>query len=262
MSPVMLSILAVGVVGAICAIMLTVASKFMAVEVDERAVAIREALPGANCGACGYAGCDGYAAALVECGVKTNLCTPGGDATSRTISGLLGTAFEDVVEQVAVVHCGGCHGVAVKKMEYEGIKRCAAVKMHYGGEGACTFGCLGYGDCVSVCPNDAIKMVDGVANIDARYCTGCGLCTRACPNSIIALHDDTIKVIVACVSHDRGADVRRKCSNGCIGCQKCVRECPEKAISMSENLAVIDYDICTSCGHCVEVCVTKSISKL
>ena len=259
MNAILMSILAVSAIGLICGIMLVVAAKFMTVKVDERAAAIREALPGANCGACGYPGCDGYANAIVADGIKTNLCVPGGDATSRIISGLLGVEFEDVAARIAVCHCGGADGIAVKKMQYEGVQRCAAVKMHYGGEGACTFGCLGYGDCVTECQNDAITVVNGVAQIDSSLCSGCGLCTHVCPNGVISTHDSTVKVVVSCVSLDRGADVRRKCTHGCIGCGKCARECPADAITIEENLAVIDYEKCTSCGHCAEVCITKCI---
>ena len=259
MNTVLISIIAVGAVGLLCAIMLTIASKLMYVPVDERVSKIRDILPGANCGACGFAGCDGYAEGLVNDGAKTNLCTPGGDATSLGISEILGVAFEDVIEQVAVCHCSGSTEVAAKKMEYEGVRTCAAAKMHYSGEGACPFGCMGFGDCAAVCPSDAICVEDGVARIDSRKCIGCGLCVETCPNNLIQMHDDTIKVVVLCSSHERGAAVRKLCKAGCIGCGKCAKECPEGAITMENNLAVINYEKCTGCGHCVESCPTKAI---
>ena len=108
MNPILLAILAVTVIGVICAVFLAVASKIMAVPENELAKQIRACLPGANCGACGYAGCDGYAKALAEeKGIQTNLCVPGADTVSRQLSDLLGVEFQDVVEQVAMVKCRG-----------------------------------------------------------------------------------------------------------------------------------------------------------
>jgi Na+-translocating ferredoxin:NAD+ oxidoreductase RNF subunit RnfB len=260
MNPVLLAVAAVAAIGIICAVMLTVASKVMAVRTDERADTIRDVLPGANCGACGFAGCDGYAAALIrEGGARTNLCVPGGDAVSRQISEILGVPFVDVVEQIAVVHCGGADGVAKQKMEYDGVKSCAAAKLYYGGAWACPYGCIGFGDCARVCPNGAICIEDGVARVNTRLCTGCGLCARTCPNGLITTLADTVTTIVTCHSAEKGADVRSKCSNGCLACKKCERECPSGAILVTDNLAVIDYEKCSGCGHCAEACVTHCI---
>ncbi|MDR0905354.1 MAG: RnfABCDGE type electron transport complex subunit B [Oscillospiraceae bacterium] len=259
MNPILFAILAVAAIGAICAVMLTVASKVMYVHTDEREADLRDCLPGANCGSCGYAGCDGYAAALVGGDAKTNLCVPGGDDVSRQISDILGVPFEDVIEQVAICHCGGSYDVSEKKLEYQGIMTCAAAKTLYGGESACAYGCLGYGDCAVVCPNNAVCIEDGVARINPRRCIGCGACARVCPNKIISTVPDTVRVIIKCSSCDKGADVRKKCEVGCIGCRKCEKECPESAITVTNNLAVIDYDKCSGCGHCAEVCTTKCI---
>ena len=255
-----IGVVAILVIGVICGIVLTIASKVMAVETDERIPAIRECLPGANCGACGYAGCDGYAAALVEDeGVKSNLCVPGGDAVSKQISDILGVAFEDVVEQVAVIRCRGDYSVTEDKMEYRGIESCKAAKLFYGGRGMCTFGCMALGDCAAACPNDAICLENGIARIDTRKCTGCGICAKACPNKLINLMPDVAKVLVTCSNTEKGAVVRKKCTHGCIGCKKCEKECPVGAVTVENNLAHIDYDKCTGCGKCAEVCVTGCI---
>ena len=260
MSSIILATSAVTVIGVICAVMLAIASKIMHVPVDERVERIHEALPGANCGACGYAGCEGYAEALASSeGTATNLCIPGSKAVSRAISAILGVEFADVVEQVAVVKCGGVFGVSERRVDYEGIDTCIAAKQLYGGERACLYGCLGHGDCAAVCPNDAICIENGIAHIDTRRCIGCGMCAKACPKGIIAVVADSVETVVWCSSCDKGADTRAACSAGCIGCKKCERECPSHAIEVKNNLAVIDYDKCNHCDRCAEVCVTHCI---
>lgn len=259
MNPIVLAILSVSVIGLICAILLVVASKVMAVKVDDRIEKVRACLPGANCGACGYAGCDGYAAALINEGVKTNLCVPGSDGVAREISEILGVEAEDVIEQVAVIHCHGTCDVAPSKYEYHGIESCAAAKMLHGGTKACPYGCIGLGDCAKVCPNGAISVINGTAHFNTQLCTGCGLCAKTCPNNLISLEPDYIVSVITCSSKDKGAAVRKYCKNGCIGCFKCVKECPAKAISIVDNLAVIDYDKCTKCGHCSSICTTGCI---
>jgi len=259
MNPILLAILSMGAVAAICGVILSVASKIMHVEVDETEAALRAHLPGANCGACGFAGCDGYAVALAKGEVATNLCTVGGDAVAREIAETLGTAPEDVAELVAINHCGGSASVAEKLHEYQGFMMCSGARMYFGGDSTCAYACLGYGDCALVCPNDAICIRDGVARINPRRCIGCGLCAKACPNHIISMVSDTVRVIVKCSSCDKAADVRQKCKAGCIACGKCEKECPQGAIKVENNLAIIDYDKCTGCGYCAEVCVVKCI---
>ncbi len=262
MNAIIIAVAAVTIIGIVCAVLLSVASKVMAVEEDPLAEEIRECLPGANCGACGFAGCDGYAAALAQGDVKTNLCIPGGDETARKISELKGVSFEAAEKRFAVVNCCGDCDVSVKKARYEGIESCTGAKLFYGGDNSCTFGCLGLGDCASVCPSDAICIENGLARIDARLCTGCGTCVSKCPNKLITVIPDGQKVFVACSNTDKGAKTGKDCSKGCIGCKKCEKECPVQAITVINNNAVIDYSKCNSCGHCAEICTTKCIVML
>ena len=246
----------------LCAVMLTLASKYFGVEEDETAVAIRDCLPGANCGACGYSGCDVYAKALAAGdATATNLCIPGGDSTAKGIADILGVEAADVIEQVAFVACNGTCDAVRRKHDYRGKQTCRAANMVYSGDKACSFACLGYGDCVAVCPQNAISVNDGVARIDPRKCIGCGICVRECPNSIIHLINDTSRVVVECSNHDKGAVTRKACTNGCIGCMKCQKTCPHGAITVINNLAEINYELCTGCGACVEVCPVHCIHE-
>jgi len=248
-------------VGLLCGILLSLSSKFMAVKTDERIEKIRKCLPGANCGACGFAGCDGYASALIETeGTKTNLCVPGGDSVSQNISDILGVEFEDVVEMVAFVHCNGNCAATSKKSEYQGIKTCSAASLLYGGDGKCTYGCMGYGDCAAVCPTNSICIENGISHVDPRTCIGCGLCVERCPKHIIGLKPVVKPVYVACSNKDKGAVARKKCKNACIGCKKCENTCPTNAITVENNLSRIDYSKCIGCKKCATVCPTGCIA--
>ena len=246
----------------VCALILTLSSVFFGVKEDERVAAVRDCLPGANCGACGFSGCDGYAKALGE-GATDNpsLCIPGSDGVAKQVAEIMGLAAGDVVERVAYVACNGSCKPSERQYIYDGPKSCAAANINYSGDRDCTFACLGYGDCVRVCPRNAITInaEKCIADIDPTKCIGCGLCVKECPNGIINLINDTSKVTVKCSSHDKGAQVRKVCSNGCIGCAKCEKSCPEGAIKVVDNLATIDYSKCTGCGTCHDVCPVKCI---
>ncbi len=263
MEAILTAVIPVVIISLICAAVLVAASKLMAVKENEKIPQIRECLPGANCGACGFAGCDGYAKALAEGETAaTNLCVPGGDSVSKQLSEILGVEFEDVIEQVAVVHCAGDCNYTQDRVEYTGIKSCAAAKLIFGSKGECAYGCMGLGDCVNACPNDAICLENGIAHINTRECVGCGICVKTCPNGLITLMADVEKVIVTCSNRDKGAVTRKVCKNGCIGCKKCERVCPSGAIKVEDNVAVIDYSKCPDCddfGVCARECTTGCI---
>ena len=185
MEMIYIAVFSVTIIGAVSAAVLCIAAKCMSVKVDERLVKMEECLPGTNCGACGYPGCSGYAKALLsDAGVKNNLCTPGGETVLKQISGILGVEAGEITRKTAVVSCGGDCNSRQKKMDYKGIQSCLAAKQLFGGEGACAFGCLGYGDCKMVCPSNAVCLENGLARIDTRLCTGCGLCEKACTQHI------------------------------------------------------------------------------
>ncbi len=263
MNEILTAVIPVVIIGLICAAVLVTASKIMAVKENEKIPKIRECLPGANCGACGFAGCDGYAKALAETeGTPTNLCVPGGDSVSRKISELLGVEFEDVIEKVAVVHCSGDCRFTQDRVEYSGIESCAAAKLIFSSKGECSYGCMGLGDCAKACPNNAVCIESGIARINTKQCVGCGLCVKACPNTVISLMDDVERAVVACNNKDKGAQTRKACKSGCIGCKKCEKVCPSGAIKVVNNLAQIDYSKCPDCedfGICARECTTGCI---
>ena len=259
---ILIPVLILAVIAIVCALLLTVSNGLFGVKEDPRVAAVRDALPGANCGACGFSGCDGYAKALAD-GTTDNpcLCVPGGDGVAKEIGEIMGLEAGDVVERVAYVACNGSCLPSERKYVYDGTKTCLAANMSYSGDRDCVFACLGYGDCVKVCPRNAVTINHDrcIAEIDPRKCIGCGLCVKECPNGIISLINDTTRVVVKCSSHDKGAQVRKVCSNGCIGCGKCEKSCPEGAIKVENNLATIDYEKCTGCGTCHDVCPVKCI---
>ena len=256
------ALIAVAAVGIIAAVLLVLASHFFAVEVDETFTKVRECLPGANCGACGFPGCDGYAEALAKREVKANLCIPGALDVVEKVSSVLGIeveAGELKVESVAVVKCNGTCDAAPRKAVYDGISSCRAAAGLFGGEIACRFGCLGCGDCAKACPVDAISVCNGIAHVDSDVCIGCGACKAACPKGIISLIPRASKQVIFCSNTEKGAVARKNCKNACIACKKCETNCPSDAIKVQNNLAVIDYDKCSACGLCVDNCPVKCI---
>lgn len=264
MDPILLAVLIVAGIGILAGALLAILSKVMAVPVDEKAAAIEEILPGANCGACGFSGCGGYAAALGKGDTKeTGLCNPGGNAVSVKIAEIMGLNAANVEPMTAVVFCQGKNDMALKKMEYAGVPSCKLASQLFGGDKECIYGCVGLGDCARVCPYDAIMLCDGVAVVSPEICRACKKCVNTCPKGIIGLVPKSqMSAAVLCKNHDKGALTRKECSAGCIGCTKCVKACPGGAVSMDKNVSVVDYTKCTACGACVEACPTKAIELL
>lgn len=243
-------------VALVAGILITVFSHFFSVPENPLKAEIRECLPGINCGACGYKGCDDYAAALAEGGVAPNLCIPGAQAVADKIGGIIGVESEPFKDVVAFVSCNGNCEATFNTAEYEGVKTCYAASMIYGGTNSCRFGCLGFGDCANACPSNAICIKDGIAHINTARCLGCGLCARTCPKQIINMIPQETATVVMCSNKQKGADAKKACKNACIGCKKCEKTCPHGAIKVIDNLAVIDYEKCVHCEACVKECPT------
>lgn len=265
---ILIAIAILGGLGVVFGLVLAAASKMFYVETDPKLEQLTECLPGANCGGCGYAGCNGYAEAVLAGEAEIGLCNSGGNEAAQKMAEIMGVQIGEVTRKVAYVRCVGYHRVdgdgkemgSKKKAQYEGFQDClAATKVGGNGPISCKFGCLGFGTCVKVCPQEAISIVGGVALVDREKCVGCMACAKACPRNIIALADYEKKVYIPCASHAKGAVTVRGCSDGCIGCSLCVKICPEKAISIDRNLARIDPAKCNDCGLCATACPKKLI---
>lgn len=249
----------VALLGLLIGLLLGIISKVFEVEVDEKEEAVRECLPGNNCGGCGYAGCDALAAAIAKGEAPAGACPVGGAPVAAQIAEIMGTEVE-LTRYVAYVHCNGTPENASSKYIYTGNMSCReAVTLNAGGSKACAHGCLGLGSCVSACDFDAIHLVGGVPVVSKEDCKGCSACIKACPKHLIDLVPYEQHVFVRCSSHDKGKDVKAVCSVGCIGCGICKKNCEHDAIDVVDNLAVIDYSKCTNCGTCVEKCPTKAL---
>ena len=230
----------------------------------KKAEAITEMLPGANCGACGFSGCAGYAAALSK-GETTDtaLCNPGGNEVSKQIAEYLGLSAGEIEPMTAVVMCQGIYANATTKMEYKGVQSCKMASQLFGGPKDCVHGCLGLGDCMRECPYGAIQICDGVARVSPAICKACKKCIAACPKGLIELLPlNKSKAAVLCKNKDKGAIARKECKMACIGCMKCVKTCEADAITVQNFNAHVDISKCIGCGKCKEVCPVGCIDIL
>ena len=250
-----------GAVGAVFGVSLAVAARKFAVHTDPKVAAVRDVLPGANCGACGFAGCQGYAEAVVkDPSLSPGLCSPGKADVAALVAKITGKEAPEVIPMVATVFCRGDDCMASRRFRYEGVKDCRAAILVSGGDKTCLAGCLGYGTCARACPFGAITMSkDNLAVVDREKCTACGVCVAACPKNIIALTPSAKMVHIRCSSRYKGPDVKKACKLGCIACGLCAKGCPEGAITITDNLAKIDYEKCTHCETCVLLCPQRTI---
>ncbi len=250
----------VAAVGLVVGIFLGVSGKIFAVATDERVDAVREALPGNNCGGCGYSGCDALAKAIADGEAPIDACPVGGQASVDAIAEVLGVEATASTPRVAYVKCSGTCDKTRFRYDYYGDDDCHRVALAPGrGSKACAWGCTGLGSCAKACPFGAITVVDGCARVSPETCRGCGVCVAVCPHHLIELIPVTATEVVRCASREKGKSVRDMCDAGCIGCGLCARLCPTGAVTVAENLAHIDQDKCIGCGKCAEKCPAKVI---
>ena len=250
-------------IGLVAGLGLAIASILMAVPVNQKVQDLREALPGNNCGACGYSGCDGYAEALGDGLKNTGLCIPGGPHVAEQLAAILGTEATAVAQTAAVVRCRGTKDCAKSSYDYQGADNCRMAAQLSGGPLECKDGCIGLGDCQRACAFDAIRICNGVSVIDPGKCKACRMCVSACPKElihIVSLEHDRADVL--CRNQEKGGTTRKQCTAGCIGCMKCVKVCPTGAVTVKDFVASVDSGLCTGCEACAEACPTGCIQIL
>lgn len=253
------SILSLGFIGLVAAVALGFAAKKFAVEVDPRELAAIEVLPGANCGACGFPGCAGYAKAVVAGKVDLNQCPPGGADVVAKLARILGVEASAAAREIAVVLCQGDNRKAQLRYHYLGLVDCTAAQKIAGGPKACPGGCLGLASCQRACPFDAIEITaDGLAVISREKCTGCRKCVAVCPRNVIRMTPYESTTHVLCNSHDKGAVVRKYCQVGCIGCHICKKTVPD-AYVIEDFLARVVYEQDAEAFEAIAKCPTKCI---
>ncbi|MCP9611966.1 Fe-S cluster domain-containing protein [Coprobacter tertius] len=268
MNIILVSILSLGSIGAISAVILYFVSRKFRVYEDPRIDLVTEILPGANCGGCGYPGCQGFAEACVKTDTLDGmLCPVGGTSVMANIAAIVGKEVKSAVPMTAVIRCNGSCNNRKQMNIYDGERNCAIEALLYSGETGCSYGCLGNGDCEKACTFDAlhINKETGLPEINDNKCTACGACVKACPKNIIELRKKGTKsrrIYVSCVNKDKGSIARKACTAACIGCGKCEKECPFGAITVINNIAYIDDNKCRLCRKCVDVCPTGAIHAI
>lgn len=261
-STVYIALIVLAGLGIVFGIALAIVAARFVVKINPKVEQVREVLPGANCGACAFAGCMGYAEAVVgNPDVAVNLCAPGKAAVAEKIAEITGKKAEKVEPKIARVFCQGGASLSQRKFIYTGVQDCTAAVLAAGGDKSCDYGCMGYATCMRACPFDAIRMSpDNLPLIDPEKCTACGKCVSACPKQVIELAPFSKAVVISCHSRDKGADTKKKCQVGCIACGICVKTCPVDAIKIDNNFARIDHGKCIVCGLCVRKCPTGAIA--
>ena len=258
-----LSLLTLGGLGLLMALILGIAYLKLAVKPNPKEEAVRKFLPGANCGACGFPGCDMYAEKLSKGETSIEGCKAIDNEARKKIAEVLGVEAKTTKPQVAALICQGGEGICTDSYLYNGVQSCRAANLLHGGDKGCPFGCTGLGDCERVCSFGAIKMgEDKLPIIDYNKCTGCGICVEECPKGVLTLIPKDKLVFIACTSQDKGKAVKSVCKLGCIGCTICVKVCPYDALKMEGTLPVMDFEKCADCGICVHKCPTKSFIDL
>lgn len=259
---ILIPILILGGLGALFGAGLALASKRFCVVTDPRIEEIYAKLPGANCGACGLAGCIGFAEALIKGSCSVDKCVATEEEARLDIAEILGVEAKIKIKKTAVLHCHGGKSRVKDRFIYTGIRNCISANLIMQGPKACVYGCIGYADCARACPFGAISMnEEDLPVVDEDKCTACGKCVAVCPTKLYSLVPVTKAYAVRCKSLDFGRKVSEVCSVGCIACRKCEKACPVKAIQIIDNLSLIDYNICDNRGECFKVCPVNTIAK-
>ncbi len=267
-SVLLFTIISLSLLGLVAALILYFFAQKFKVYEDPRIDQVEDALPGANCGGCGFPGCRNFAEACVKAETFDDLnCPVGGNEVMVTVSGILGKEAGETDPLVAVIRCNGSFENRPRTNVYDGAQNCTIVHNLYTGDTDCPFGCLGHGECVDACNFEAMYMDEktGLPVIIDENCVACGACVEACPRDIIELrkrNKKDRKIFVSCINEDKGGIAKKYCSVACTGCTKCFKVCDYDAITMGNNLAFIDSEKCKLCRKCVVVCPTNAIHEI
>lgn len=243
MSAVFLSIAILGGVGLVFGSLIALANAKLRVFEDPRIDDVERLLPGANCGACGFPGCRGFAEAVVGGAVQPAKCTVMSAEEREEVASYLGVDAGAERKVVARLLCAGGSDVAPRKAIYSGIESCAAAVAVSGGGKGCAWGCVGYADCAVACDFDAITMnANGLPVVDVDKCTACNDCVVACPLGLFKLMPLDLHLIVQCRSLLAGDAATAVCSVACNACGRCALDAPAGLIEMMNGLAVVDYE--------------------
>ncbi|MCK5674457.1 MAG: RnfABCDGE type electron transport complex subunit B [Spirochaetales bacterium] len=258
---ILFSFISVTLIGGVLGIGLAIAARILAVKKDERVSKVEEILPGANCGACGFPGCSGYAEGIVNEEADITLCSPGGSEVLDKIAELMGQEAGSVGEKmVAQVHCRGNRDTSTYTYNYKGLNDCNAMQAMYKGDKDCKYGCLAGGSCIKVCPVDAISRDEkNRIWVNKDLCISCEKCVVVCPTGVMQMIPYSADAIVACNSLDKGGKVKKYCSVGCIGCKICEKKSAEGGFVVENFLATIDYDKKGDRSGALQACPTKCI---
>lgn len=258
------AVLCIAGIGVVAAVVLAIADRYLSVKEDPRIGLVTAELPGANCGGCGFPGCDGYARALVAGTAPSGACSAASEEASKAIAAILGVAATATEKRVALVKCCGTRSESIRIADYNGICDCNVAAATAGGDKGCVYGCLGYGACANVCPKGAILIVDGLAKVDKRLCIGCGKCVAQCPRKLIELVPVSATIHVLCNNPEKGPSVRKVCGVGCIGCRLCERNSGGKEAGHFEFtgfLAHVNYANPPVDSQIVSKCPAKCIGE-
>lgn len=251
--------------GILAAVIIHYVSKKFEVQEDERISEVEKVLPNTNCGGCGQPGCKAFAKAVVEAGDLSELhCPVGGNTVMKQVAEILGIKAVERDPYIAVVRCSGSFEYRKKTNIYDGESSCKIAANLYSGDTGCAYGCLGMGDCVTVCDFEAIYMDErtGLPVVLEDKCTACNACVKECPKDILELWPKGKKnkrIYVACLNEEKGSTARKECAVACSGCAKCFDACRYDAITIENNLATIDPEKCALCLECVETCDVHNI---